>query len=170
MASRERKRTERRKRKERGRQRASEISARSEARNETAREELEPLHEGERPAVVTVAAVISTLVAGLALAGYALWDVLRDDGRPPAGGVVVFVVVIAVMAYGLWRARYWAVLGFQAALVIVILSATLGTISALTVGLALGNLVLLLGAGALFYFMVKALARIQMPERLPPDR
>jgi hypothetical protein len=170
MAGRERKRAERRKRKERGRQRASDMSGRSEARNAAVREELEPLHEGERPAVVTMAAVISTLVAVLSLAGYALWDVFSDDDRPRGGGVVVFVVVIGVMAYGLWRARYWAVLGFQAALVIVILSATLGTISALSVGLAVGNFVLLIGAGVLFYFMVKALARIQMPERLPPDR
>jgi hypothetical protein len=71
------------------------------------------------------------------------------------------------MAYGLWRTRYWAVLGFQAAMVLVMLSAMLGAISALTVGLFVGSLVIVAAAGVLFYFMVKAMARIQMPERAP---
>jgi hypothetical protein len=31
------------------------------------------------------------------------------------------------------------------------------------------TLALLAAAGALFYFMVKAMARIQMPHRLPPE-
>ena len=68
-----------------------------------------------------------------------LWDVLRDDPRPNGVGAVSFAILVGAMAYGLWRARYWAVLGFQAALVLVILAATLGMIGALTVGLLIGN-------------------------------
>ena len=45
------------------------MSARTEAKNEAAREELEPLAEGERPLVVTIAAVISALVASRAMMG-----------------------------------------------------------------------------------------------------
>jgi hypothetical protein len=165
MPSRERRREERRKRKARSAERRTEIAGRYEERNREARESLEPLREDERPVVVTVAAVIATLITGLSVAGWALWDVLRDDPRPNAGGVVIFVGIIGTMAYGLWRARYWAVLGFQATLVIVILAATLGAISALTVGLAIGNFLVLVIAGTLFWHMVKALARIQMPER-----
>ncbi|HYU17045.1 MAG TPA: hypothetical protein VEL05_13260 [Candidatus Acidoferrum sp.] len=168
MASRERKRTERRKRKERGVERRAEIAERYEERNRAAREELEPLEEGERPAIVTVAALVSAALATLSIAGFALWDVLRDDPRPNAVGAISFVILIGVMAYGLWHTRYWAVLGFQAALVLVLLGAVLGTISALTVGLLIGNLVIVAIAGTLFYFMVRAMARIQMPERRPP--
>jgi hypothetical protein len=165
MPSRERRREDRRKRKARSAERRAEIAERYEVRNREAREQLEPLGADERPTVVTVAAAITTLITALSVAGWALWDVLRDDPRPNAGGVIIFVAIIGAMSYGLWRARYWAVLGFQATLVIVILAATLGTISALTVGLAIGNFVVLAIAGTLFWHMVKALARIQMPER-----
>lgn len=142
----------------------------SERRNREAREQLEPLHEGERPAVVTVAAILSTVVVALSILGYALWDVLRpDEPRPQLGGVVIFATVIGAMAWGLWKARYWAVLGFQTVLVLVIVISAVGLISSLSVLLAVGNLVLLAGAGLLFYFMIKAWARIQMPSRLPRE-
>lgn len=169
MASRERRRAERSKRKARSAERRSQIAGRYEERNRAAREALEPLAEDERPAVVTVAAVISLAIAVLSLAGFVLWDVLRDDPRPNAVGTISFVILVGAMAYGLWRTRYWAVLGFQAALVLVLLAATLAMIGALTVGLLIGNLVILAVAGTLFYFMVKAMARIQMPERAPRE-
>ena len=63
MASRERKRAERHKRKARSAERRAQIAARYEERNRAAREALEPLSEDERPAVVTVGAVISGLIA-----------------------------------------------------------------------------------------------------------
>lgn len=169
MASRERRRAERQKRKARSAERRAEVAARYEQRNESARERLEPLREDERPAVVTVGAVVSALITLLSVAGYALWDVLRDDPRPNAFTVASFALVVGAMAYGLWRVRYWAVLGFQATLVLIILAATLAGISSLTVGLVLGNLAIAIAAGVLFWFMVKAMARIQMPERAPRD-
>jgi hypothetical protein len=169
MASRERRRAERSKRKARSVERRGQIAARYEEKNRVAREALEPLPEDERPPVVTVAAVISMTIAVLSIAGLALWDVLRDDPRPNGIGAISFAVLVGAMAYGLWGTRYWAVLGFQAALVLVILAATLQMISALTVGLLIGNLAVVVIAGTLFYFMVKALARIQLPERAPRD-
>jgi hypothetical protein len=169
MASRERRRAKRSKRKARSVERRSQIAARYEEKNRAKRETLEPLMEDERPPVVTAAAVISVTIAVLSLAGFALWDVLRDDPRPNAIGTISFVILLGAMAYGLWRTRYWAVLGFQAALVLVILMATLGMAGALTVGLLIGNLVIIAIAGTLFYFMIKAMARIQMPERAPRE-
>jgi hypothetical protein len=169
MARRQPRRAQRSKRKARSAERRDQIAARYEDRNRAAREALEPLREDERPPVVTAAAVISMTIAVLSLAGFALWGVLRDDPRPNAIGTISFVVLLGAMAYGLWRARYWAVLGFQAALVLVILMATLGMAGALTVGLLVGNLVIIAIAGTLFYFMIKALARIQMPERVPRE-
>jgi hypothetical protein len=188
MSSRERRRAERQKRKRRSTQRAGGPSqpkglpqppitgasangeptpSRSEQRNREAREALEPLHEGERPGVVTVGAVICAVLAALSLLGYALWDVLRDDTRPPASGIVVFVALFGVMAWGMWRARYWAVLGFQTVLAIVLVLTAIGLIGATTVLQMAGNVVMIAAAGTLFYFMVRAMARIQMPERLP---
>jgi hypothetical protein len=169
MASRERKRAERTKRKARSAERRAQIASRYEERNRASREALEPLAEGERPAVITAAAVITMAIAVLSLAGFALWDLLRDDQRPNEIGTISFVIILGAMAYGLWRARYWAVLGFQAALVLVLLGATLGMVRALSVGLLIGNLALIAIAGTLFYFMVKAMARIQMPERAPRE-
>jgi cation transport ATPase len=141
----------------------------SERKDREARESLEPLREGERPTVVTVGAVICTILTVAAVAGYALWDVLRDEPRPQLFGVIAFVGLVGAMAYGLWRTRYWAVLGFQASLVLVLISNALGLIAALSVLQAVANVVLLVAAGALFWFMVKAWARIQMPTRLPRE-
>lgn len=144
---------------------AGAAESRSERRDREAREALEPLADGERPGAVTVAAVVCTVLVALSVLGYALWDTFQDESRPDTIGVVAFVVTVGAMAYGLWRARYWAVLGFQATLVLVILAAGLGLISSLSILLAIGNLLLVAGAGALFFFMIKAMARIQMPTR-----
>jgi hypothetical protein len=143
--------------------------SRSERRNAEAREALEPLREGERPLVVTLAAVLATLLFVATLAGWALWDVLRDDARPPTSAVLLFAAIVGVMAAGLWGARYWAVLGFQTLLLFPILGSVLGIVQATTILQALGNLAIIAVAGTLFYFMVKGLARIQMPERAPRD-
>jgi hypothetical protein len=139
--------------------------AKAEQRNQEAREALEPLAEGERPAVVTVGAVLSALVALSVIAGY-LAGVKVDGGKPKLAQVLAPALLMGVMAWGMWRARYWAVLGFQLLLVFLILSAVFG-LAAQAAGAAqlAGTLVLLAVAGALFYFMVKAMARIQMPER-----
>jgi hypothetical protein len=191
VGSRERKRAARRKRKRRGARARSEQApgappaeearngaepapatdeSPSQRRNREAREALEPLREDERPAVVTVAAVICTLVVVASVLGYALWDPLRpDEPRPAAGGVVVFLAIVGPMAWGLWKARYWAVLGFQTVLLFVVVISAVGFVSSLSVLLAIGNLALMAAAGALFYFMIKACARIQMPSRLPRE-
>lgn len=137
----------------------------SERKDREAREALEPLAEGERPTVVTVGAVICTVLTILAIAGYALWDVLRDEQRPDTIGVVAFTVMVGLMAYGLWRTRYWAVLGFQTTLVLVIIANALGLVAAFSILQAVANLLLLAAAGVLFWFMIKAWARIQMPSR-----
>jgi hypothetical protein len=69
----------------------------------------------------------------------------------------------------MWKARYWAVLGFQLILVFLIFSAVYGlALQAATVGQVAATLALLAVSGGFFFFMVKAMARIQMPERRPP--
>ena len=71
----------------------------------------------------------------------------------------------------MWRARYWAVLGFQLLLVFLIFSAFFGlTLQASSVGQILVTLLLLVVTGTFFFFMVKAMARIQMPDHRPPSK
>ena len=143
--------------------------ARSEERNRAAREALEPLAEGERPRVVTAGAVVAGLVALSIIGGY-LAGVQVEGGRPHFAQVLAPAVIMGMMAWGMWRARYWAVLGFQLLLVFLIFSAVFGLLAqAASVAQFAATLGLLAVTGTFFYFMVKAMARIQMPQRLPRD-
>lgn len=162
---------ERRKRKQRGggseRMRAG--YAKAEERNEAAREALVPLGEGERPAVVTVGAVLAGLVALSIVVGY-LVGVKVDGEKPKLVQVLAPALIMGVMSWGMWKARYWAVLGFQLILVFLIFGAVYGlAVEATTLSQFAGTLGLLAVTGTLFFFMVKAMARIQMPERMPRD-
>ena len=139
--------------------------AKAEERNQAARDELKPLAEGERPLVVTIGAAISALVALSVLAGY-LASVHVNGEKPKLAQVLAPALLMGVMAWGMWRARYWAVLGLQLLLVFLMFSAVFGLAAqADSVGQFAATLVLLAITGTLFFFMVKAMARIQMPER-----
>jgi threonine/homoserine/homoserine lactone efflux protein len=72
---------------------------------------------------------------------------------------------MSMMTYGMWKARYWAVLGFQMLLVLFILAAIAGLITAGTLVQMVSTLLLAVGLSVMFWFMVKAMARIQMPRR-----
>jgi hypothetical protein len=188
VGSRERRRAERRKRKRRAAERetatapsdaeTAEPSAapldperplsRSALKDQAAREALQPLREEERPLVVTIGAVISTLLALSIVGAYAAGAEV-DGERPEIAQVLAPAILMGVMAWGMWRARYWAVLGFQVVLLFLILATAIGLLQAANAAQVLGNLALLGVGGAFFYFMVKALARIQMPQRLPRD-
>jgi hypothetical protein len=168
MASRERKRAERRKRKERGLERRAEIAERYEERNREAREQLEPLEVGERPLVVSAGAVLSALIC-LSIVGAYVAGAEVNGERPRVLQVVAPAILMGVMAVGMWRLRYWAVLGFEAVLGLLLVAAVLGLTSAGSGVQLAGNLVLIAISGALFFFMIKAMARIQMPERPPRE-
>jgi hypothetical protein len=168
MANREQKRVERQKRKARGQERKAELMDRMsetyESRNRAARERLEPLEENERPTVVTVCAVIAALLAVGSPIAYLAGAEIRGE-RPPVIDVIWPMLLMGMAAYGMWRSRYWAVLGFDVILALFILIGALGLIGANSIGAALIYTGLLAGAGTLFFFMVKAMARIQLPER-----
>jgi hypothetical protein len=143
--------------------------ARGRARDEAARAALKPLAPGERPVPVTVGAIAAGVLALANLVALVVgWDTGPgsgdDDGRAIAGSLLV-TGVLAVVAYGMWRARYWAVLGMQTLLAITIIFASLGLITATNAWAALVLVAIVCGAGVLFWFLVKAMARIQMPER-----
>ena len=138
------------------------------SKDDLARERLKPLEEGERPRVVTIGAVIAT---GMAVSTVVLFaagvEVQGSDAQAP--GTLVYAGLMGAMAAGMWMARYWAVLGFQTLLAFAIVIWSLLLIQAeniLGVLLALG---VIGAAGTMFWFLVKAMARIQMPERRPPS-
>lgn len=162
------------KRKQRGgagaspRERMERGYARAEERNQAAREALKPLAAGERPRAVTVGVVVSALIAvvfWISAAVAAFTDETVRGQEPSAVPLAAFALLMTMIASGMWKARYWAVLGFQMMLALFLLAGMGGLISATTVAQALGTTLLLIGSGTLFYFMVKAMARIQMPVR-----
>jgi hypothetical protein len=128
------------------------------------RANLRPLAPGERPRAVTIAAVLAGLIAVanfvLYLAG---WDVRGTN--PNLGGALALCVVLAAAAVGMWRMRYWAVLGFEVLLGVLVVSAALSLMLASNVQAALLSLAVIALAGPLFWFLIRAMARIQMPER-----
>ncbi len=87
-----------------------------------------------------------------------------DEGRA-AAFTILWSVILLVVAWGMWRARYWAVLGMQTLLAITIIFAALGLVTATDAWAALLLAAIICAAGTLFWFLVKAMARIQMPER-----
>lgn len=142
--------------------------SRSELRNERTRAELEPLDEGERPGVVTIGALISLAIAASILIGYfAGFEVdvenSTEDERPNPFQVFPPTLLFIVMAWGMWRARYWAVLGFEAVMAIFMVGSFITLVAATSVFKAVSAGAILIAAGLLFWFTVKALARIQMP-------
>src|SRR5262245_55718630 len=154
------------------------MAARAEAKNEAARQALEPLAEGERPTVITIGAIVSGLIALSVVIGWAAGvevtkfgsdGIQQGEGHAPIVSVIASAGLMGAMSYGMWRAKYWAVLGFQAVRVIALLGASLGLLQATRWTQAIGTTALIVGAGAMFYFMIKAMARIQMPERPRPE-
>ena len=144
-------------------------ASRSEAKNAAARAQLEPLDAGERPVAVTVGAVIATVLSVGNVVLY-LAGVKVSGQKPTVQGIAGPTVIMAVCAYGMWRAKYWAVLGMEALLGLVIiifalLLATAENLQAVLVSVAVIGL-----SGWLFWKLIKAMARIQMPQRPEPRR
>ena len=138
--------------------------ARSRERTEAARASLKPLAPGERPRAVTVAAIVAALIAvanlALLLAG---WEVRGQE--PSTSGALIFCAVLATAAVGMWRTQYWAVLGFEMLLGIALVGTAISLLRAsnlAAVALCFGIFAV---CGPLFWFLILAMARLQMPTR-----
>jgi hypothetical protein len=141
--------------------------SRAEQKNAAVRAGLEPLAPGERPTVVTVAAVLALVLAVANVAATAAAGDLTGEGNRLTFTVLSTAVLVAV-GIGMWRRHYLAVLGFE--LVLGLQLSFLGL--ALLVGAfegwqLFGALVVLLALGTLFWKLVKAMARLQMPAARP---
>ena len=142
--------------------------ARGRAKDEAARAALKPLAPGERPLAVTLAAI---LAAVLGLSNVVLLAVGYEvqDGDQPAAGVLVFAALMAAAAIGMWQCRYWAVLGFEALLGIAIVFSALSLMVASNLTAVLLCLLIIAVASPLFWFLIRAMARIQLPSRRPHE-
>jgi hypothetical protein len=141
--------------------------AKAEVRNQATRESLAPLAPGERPPVVTVGAILSGLIAASILITWAA-GVKVNDAHPSLTAALGPALITGVLAWGMWGARYWAVVCFQAVLVFLIFAAVYALlVEANSVSGFAVTVALLAVSGTLFWLMVKAMARIQMPDRAP---
>ena len=136
---------------------------RGEERNELIRAELEPLAPGERPGAVTVAAIVALVLAILNTVATFAGDPI--GGQDARGVSLAFTAILLVAAAGMWRAKYWAVLGFQALLTLQLIIVFILLLAVTEVWRGLLLAAMLFFGGWLFWKLVRAMARIQMPVR-----
>jgi hypothetical protein len=135
-------------------------------REAQARAALTPLAEGERPTALLVAvAVAGLLAAGIAVGVLTDHDLRRHGGSVPGGAFLV--LVLATLAWGMYRRRYWAVLSFEGLLAFQIIVTSLALVVASTI-LAAALCVLSVGLGGwLFWKLVRVMGRMQAGEHHP---
>ena len=131
--------------------------------DDMARKKIKPLRKGERPRTVTVAAIVATLLALSMIVPYLLGS--NAIGRVGPGLSIPLATLLLITAIGIWKVRYWALLGFQAYLALSIVVLSLVLVTATSWYMAIATLTLILIVGGLFWSLVKSLARIQISER-----
>ncbi len=130
----------------------------------SARAALQPLGDRERPTALLIAVVAAALLAaGVLTSSLTVHDLSRHGGSLPGG--LFLAAVLAALAQGMYRCRYWAVLAFQALLAFQILVTSLALVVADTLSAAgLCTLSILL-SGWLFWKLVRVMGRLQASER-----
>lgn len=139
--------------------------ARSESKNEAVREQLEPLLPGERPRAVTIAASAAMLMAIANVIAFALGDHGDvDDRRGEVAQFVLFTGVLVAAAAGAWKAKYWAVLGIQTILALQVIILFLSITRAESAWVVALFLAIIVASSTLFWYLIRAMARIRMPD------
>ena len=140
--------------------------SRSEQKNAAVRATLEPYRGGERPWPLRIAVLLAVLIGAGDLVDVLVGGKIGFGGTHPArGGVMLFAGMLLVCAAGMWRMKYWAVLGFQAILAFVVLFFSLALIRASNLAGVTIAVVVVCGGGFLFYKLVRVLSRLQLPRR-----
>jgi hypothetical protein len=128
---------------------------------------LAPLGEHERPTALRVAIAVCVVLALGVIAGAAsVHDLSRHGGSLPGG--ILLAAVLALLALGMYRRRYWAVLAFEALLAFQILVTSLALVVASTIAAAAVCLLSVGLGGWLFWKLVRVMGRIQAGERRTP--
>jgi hypothetical protein len=130
----------------------------------TARDTLTPLAEHERPSALLAAVAVSAALAVAVIVGaLTVHDLSRRGGSLP--GAIFLAAILTLLAQGMYRRRYFAVLGFEALLAFQILVTSLALVVASTL---LAAAVCLIGIGLggwLFWKLIRVMGRIQAGER-----
>jgi hypothetical protein len=125
---------------------------------------LEPLREGERPGALLVAvAVCAALAVAVIVSALTVRDLSRHGGSLP--GALFIAAVLGTLASGMYRSRYWALLGFQALLAFQIIVASLALVVASGWAAAAGCIASVAFGGWLFWRLVRVLSRISARDR-----
>ena len=143
--------------------------ARGRARDDEIRASLVPLEPGERPRVVTLAAIIAFVFA-IANAAAALTgnDISTASGDPSVATAITTALLL-VAGFGMLARQYWAVLGFETILGLQIVFFSLYLIGVQSLVDAILPLVAIGLLGWLFWKLIRPMALLQMPQR-PPRR
>jgi hypothetical protein len=132
-------------------------------RDERLRDGLIPLAEGERPTALLVSVGVALVLAiGVIAGALSVHDLSRHGGSLP--GALFLACLLALLAGGMYRGRYWAVLGFEALLAFQILVTSLALVVAETILAAVICAVAIGLAGWLFWKLVRVMGRIQAGE------
>jgi hypothetical protein len=121
---------------------------------------LEPLDEDERPPALFVAVAVAVVLALGVIVGALTVHGLSHHGGSLVGGLFLGCV-LALLAQGMYRRRYWAVLGFEALLAFQVIVTSLALVVASTLLAAGVCLVSIVLAGGLFWKLVRVMGRIQ---------
>lgn len=133
-------------------------------REDLLRATLQPLREDERPPALLVAIAVCVLLAlAVILGALTVQHLSRHGGSLPGG--VFLASVLALLAQGMYRRRYWAVLGFEALLAFQVIVTSLALVIASTI-LAAAVCLLSVGLGGwLFWKLIRVMGRMQAGER-----
>src|SRR3954447_7151629 len=138
--------------------------ARGAERDAAIRATLTPLAPGEHPPALKMAIGVALALAAADLAAFAGGANVPGSGSR-AGGLL-FVAVMLLAAWGMWRRRYWAVLGFATLLALIAVVFTLLLLVASNVLAVVVCVAFAASAGWLFWRLTGVMARLQAPERV----
>lgn len=138
--------------------------ARGRARDEEIRANLEPLAPGERPRMVTIAAIVAFVFAIANVATALTGNDVSTASGDPSISTAVTTAVLLVAGFGMLARQYWAVLGFQTILGIQIVFFSLYLIGVQKLWHAIIPVVAICLLGWLFWKLVRPMAQLQMPE------
>ncbi len=133
-------------------------------RDEQARAALQPLAPREWPAPLVIAIAVALLLAlAVAVSTASVHELNRHGGS--VYGALFLVLVLVWLAGGMYRKRYWAVLGFEALLAFQVIVTSLALVVASTIPAAAGCVLSIGLGGWLFWKLVRVMGRIQAGER-----
>jgi hypothetical protein len=143
--------------------------ARGRARDDEIRANLTPLAPGERPRIVTIAAIIAFIFAIANVATALTGNDVSTASGDPSIATAVTTAVLLLAGFGMLARQYWAVLGFQTILGIQIIFFSLYLIGVQKLWHAIIPVVAIGLLGWLFWKLVRPMAQLQMPNRGPGE-